>query len=156
MNIKYNDLDSSELYTLQNAYKSIQNFLDLLVGSDSMRVPLSHPHSVNTGSIDNTGIHKRHDSISAVLMPTEDSHISSKRLSLPVKTLLFATQNSTSTKQSNIASDQDNDAVHGDGELPHNGVASSIVHDLVVAQDRLKRLSVRLEILESLQVSVLL
>lgn len=139
LELKYNDVDSSELYALQNAYKSIQCFLDLTVGA---KVAAVAPNRVNVPhkAVDNTGVHKRHDSIASVLMPTQNLNAPSRRLSMNMKTL-FSPQGAKG-----VVDEHDNE-----DNVVTDSVGSHITNDLVIAQDKLKRLSVRLEILESLQ-----
>ena len=140
LDVKYQDLDSAELFLLQNAYKTMQGFLDLTCGVHDGQKPT--PTSAPMIDI-NSATHKRHDSITALLMPSQDSHHPSKRSGMEVKTLF--------NKKSAGESGKDEDMnIDGVSYNEHTAVASA----LAVSQDKLKRMTIRLEILENIQVGL--
>ena len=137
LNVKYQDLDSSELFVLQNAYKSMQNFLDLTCGAVKGNVKDNKVLDMN-----NNGQSKLHDPIVAVLNPNKDPQVPSKRRNMPLKALFVP---------NNVSGENHEYETNGSTS---NEVMSCVANDLVMSQDQLKRLSVRLEILETLQVII--
>ena len=137
LNIKYQDLDSSELFVLQGAYKSMQNFLDLTCGA----IKSNSKDALALEQQSNSGQAKIHDPIIAVLNPNKDPQVASKRANMPLKSLF-------------VPGNNDNHNEPDGNGTSSNAVISCVANDLVMSQDQLKRLSVRLEILETLQVNL--
>lgn len=137
---------------LQNAYKSINCFLDLTCGA---KLPQpAKPHKKN-----GDGVHKHYDAITALLAPAKDATVVSLRAQVENKSLFSPFPNPEDKSNDPAAQfELDEDGLPMAPMVP-SGVDAledveeiTLAKELVTSQDKLKRLSVRLEILETLQV----